>query len=65
MADIQDQKFAELGLHKATSNKGIASYYRDLDKADNDNPILVLLHGYPQSSYMYGNHATLLFILTG
>ncbi|KAL9075841.1 MAG: hypothetical protein Q9157_003851 [Trypethelium eluteriae] len=52
MAHIQEQKFAELGLQKVTSNKGIVSYYRSLNKASDDKPILALLHGYPQSAYM-------------
>jgi hypothetical protein len=52
MADIQDQKFADLGLQKTISNKGIVSYTRGLDKASDKNPVLVLLHGYPQSAYM-------------
>ncbi|KAL9088470.1 MAG: hypothetical protein Q9165_006194 [Trypethelium subeluteriae] len=53
MADIQDQKFTELGLRRDVSNQGVVSYHRSLDKASNDNPILVLLHGYPQSAYIW------------
>ena len=53
MAHIQDQKFAELGLEKSVSEKKITSYHRGLENANRDNPILVLLHGYPQSAYMY------------
>lgn len=53
MAHIQDQKFSELGLEKCVSEKGITSYQRGLEKASYDNPVLVLLHGYPQSAYMY------------
>lgn len=53
MADIQDQKFAKLGLQKAVSNKKIVSYHRALDRANEKNPIIVLIHGYPESAYMY------------
>lgn len=60
MAHIQDQKFAELGFQKAVSTRNIASYHRDLNKASGDNPILVLLHGYPQSAYMYEESPDLL-----
>jgi pimeloyl-ACP methyl ester carboxylesterase len=54
MANIQNQKFVSLGLQKTVSSKGVVSYHTHLDAAAKDNPILVLLHGYPQSSYMYG-----------
>ncbi|KAF1847088.1 alpha/beta-hydrolase [Cucurbitaria berberidis CBS 394.84] len=53
MAHIQDQKFTELGLRKVVSAGKITSYHRDLDKASDGNPILVLLHGYPQSAYIW------------
>ncbi|CAO2655313.1 Nn.00g103770.m01.CDS01 [Neocucurbitaria sp. VM-36] len=53
MAHIQDRKFAGLGLEKAVSGKKIISYHRGLEKASNDNPVLVLLHGYPQSAYIW------------
>jgi hypothetical protein len=53
MAGIQDKKFTELGLQKAISNQGIVSYNRGLEKGNDKNPIIVLLHGYPESSYMY------------
>lgn len=53
MAHIQDQKFATLGLEKVVSEGNITSYHRGLRNANRDNPILVLLHEYPQSAYMY------------
>ena len=56
MAHIQDQKFAKLGFQKSISSKKIVSYHRDLEKTNDNNPILVLLHGYPQSAYMCENH---------
>ena len=65
MAHIQDQKFAELGLQKAISNQKIVSYHQNLDKADHDSPILVLLHGYPQSAYMCANYHFPPSFLTG
>lgn len=52
MAQIQDQKFTALGLQKTVSTKKVVSYHRDLEKANSESPILVLLHGYPQSAYM-------------
>ena len=52
MANIQDQKFVDLGLQKTISAKGVVSYHKHLDAAAKNNPILVLLHGYPQSAYM-------------
>jgi len=52
MAHIQDQKFTELGLKKSVSTKKVVSYHQGLAKAGDGNPILVLLHGYPQSAYM-------------
>ena len=64
MAHVQDQKFTELGLQKTISNKKVVSYNRDLEKADGDNPILVLLHGYPQSAYMCENHQSTCSFLT-
>ena len=60
MAHIQDQTFAKLGLQKAVSEKKIVSYHRGLENASGENPILVLLHGYPQSAYLYENY--LIFI---
>ena len=53
MAHIQDQKFLELGLEKSTSSKGVVSYHNHIAKATLSNPILVLLHGYPNSAYLW------------
>ena len=53
-AQIQDQKFSALGLSKMIVNDAqVCSYSRGLGAASEKNPILVLIHGYPQSSYMY------------
>jgi pimeloyl-ACP methyl ester carboxylesterase len=53
MAHIQDQKFAGLGFQRSTSSKGTVSYHKDLSKANNAVPILVLLHGYPNSAFLW------------
>lgn len=51
---IQDDKFKSLGLQKTTVNKEqVVTYSRALGAASEKNPVLVLLHGYPQSSFMY------------
>jgi hypothetical protein len=50
---IQDTKFDSLGLSKSIVNKEkVCCYTRSLENASDDNPILVLIHGYPQSAYM-------------
>lgn len=50
---IQDDKFDSLGFSKAIVNKEhVCSYSRALGAVSEKNPILVLIHGYPQSSYM-------------
>ena len=50
---IQDNKLKSLGLQKMTVNREqIISYSRGLGSASEQNPVLVLIHGYPQSSYM-------------
>jgi pimeloyl-ACP methyl ester carboxylesterase len=50
----QDAKFAELGLTKTIVNaEQVCVYSRGLGSVSEDNPVLVLLHGYPQSSYLY------------
>jgi pimeloyl-ACP methyl ester carboxylesterase len=50
--EIQDQKFHALGFSKYTARgTGICCYRRNLHR--NRRPILVLIHGYPQSSYMW------------
>jgi hypothetical protein len=49
----QDDKFHNLGLTKAVVNKEqVNCYSRALDTASTENPILVLIHGYPQSAFM-------------
>lgn len=53
MAHIQDQKFADLGFQRHTSSKGTVSYHRNLTKANSAVPILVLLHGYPNSAFLW------------
>ncbi len=51
---IQDEKFSSLGLRKMVVNKEqVSCYSRALGTASKDNPILVLIHGYPQSAYEY------------
>ncbi|PVH92407.1 alpha/beta-hydrolase [Periconia macrospinosa] len=64
----QDKKFASLGLSKPTAGaegvakreekgggEGINAYTHNLSSSSPSNPVLVLLHGYPQSSYMWRN----------
>ncbi|KAF2674847.1 alpha/beta-hydrolase [Microthyrium microscopicum] len=52
MAEIQDAKYEQLGLSKTVSQVGgINAYHRNLDKISSTNPLLVLIHGYPQSAY--------------
>ncbi|KAF2148777.1 alpha/beta-hydrolase, partial [Myriangium duriaei CBS 260.36] len=60
MAEIQDRKFKELGFQKVNTTKGVVSYSQNLEKAASDNPIIILLHGYPQSSYIWRLIAPLL-----
>ncbi|KAF2676335.1 alpha/beta-hydrolase [Lentithecium fluviatile CBS 122367] len=51
---IQDEKFKSLGLDKKVVNaEQVCSYSRNLGAATDKNPVLVLIHGYPQSSYMW------------
>lgn len=55
---IQTAKFLSLGLKQSKSpfQKGeegfVNAYERNLNDASEGNPVLVLLHGYPQSAYM-------------
>lgn len=50
---MQDQKFRELGLTKTIVNdEEVCTYSRGLASVSEKNPVLVLLHGYPQSSYL-------------
>jgi pimeloyl-ACP methyl ester carboxylesterase len=60
MAHIQDQKFADLGFRRSTSSKGTVSYHKDLSKANNAVPILVLLHGYPNSAFLWRHVVSLI-----
>jgi hypothetical protein len=53
MTEIQDRVFAELGLNRSIAGDGVVSYHRLLDQATPKNPILALIHGYPQSAYEY------------
>lgn len=49
----QDDKFDSLGLTKTVVNaEQVNCYHRGLDTASTTNPILVLIHGYPQSAFM-------------
>jgi pimeloyl-ACP methyl ester carboxylesterase len=51
---IQDEKLSSLGLSKAVVNKEqVVCYSRGLENVSEKNPVLVLIHGYPESSYMY------------
>ncbi|KAF1925808.1 alpha/beta-hydrolase [Didymella exigua CBS 183.55] len=57
----QDEKFSSLGFSKAIVNKEqVCSYSRALGTVSEKNPILVLIHGYPQSSYMWRHFIPLL-----
>ncbi|KAF2093653.1 alpha/beta-hydrolase [Rhizodiscina lignyota] len=52
--DIQDKGFSDLGLTKHTvGSPSLCCYARNLDQASANNPILVLIQGYPQTSYMW------------
>ncbi|KAF3007522.1 hypothetical protein E8E13_006013 [Curvularia kusanoi] len=58
---IQDEKFKSLGFSKAIVNKEqVNCYSRGLGTVSDKNPILVLVHGYPQSSYMWRHFIPLL-----
>lgn len=48
----QNQKLSSLGLTKTVVNaEHVNTYSRGLGSVSEDNPVLVLIHGYPQSSY--------------
>lgn len=52
--ELQDGRLSSLGLSKAIVNQErVACYSRFLGSVSNKNPVLVLIHGYPQSSYMW------------
>jgi hypothetical protein len=53
MAEIQNSKFQELGLARSTSKDGVVAYHRHLETKSRGVPILLLIHGYPQSAYEY------------
>jgi hypothetical protein len=50
--NIQNDKFSSLGFKAVQNGAKLLSYSRGLDSVSEKNPILVLVHGYPQSSYM-------------
>jgi pimeloyl-ACP methyl ester carboxylesterase len=60
MAEIQDQSFQALGFRKSRSSDGIVGYHKDLSDIDVNTPILVLLHGYPNSAYLWRHVVPLL-----
>ncbi|KAF2661791.1 alpha/beta-hydrolase [Lophiostoma macrostomum CBS 122681] len=50
----QDAKLKDLGLSKTTVNaEQVNTYSRNLGSVSEDNPVLVLIHGYPQSAYLW------------
>ncbi|KAF3003102.1 hypothetical protein E8E13_008114 [Curvularia kusanoi] len=53
MAEIQDQSFRALGFQKSRSSNGVVGYHKNLHASSLDTPILVLLHGYPNSAYLW------------
>ncbi|KAL5120742.1 hypothetical protein ACEQ8H_001222 [Pleosporales sp. CAS-2024a] len=50
---MQNEKFNSLGLQSVTDDDGVVSYSRGLESVSEKNPILVLIHGYPSSAYMW------------
>jgi hypothetical protein len=49
---IQDDKFSSLGLTKTVIDTvHLCCYTRSLENTSEKNPVLVLIHGYPQSAY--------------
>ncbi|KAF2124180.1 alpha/beta-hydrolase [Dothidotthia symphoricarpi CBS 119687] len=57
----QDEKMSSLGLTKTiVNNEKVCCYSRDLGAVSKKNPVLVLVHGYPQSSYMWRHFIPLL-----
>ncbi|KAJ4374970.1 hypothetical protein N0V83_002049 [Neocucurbitaria cava] len=58
---IQDDKLSSLGLNKMVVNKEqVTTYSRALGVASEKNPILVLIHGYPESAFMWRHLVPLL-----
>jgi pimeloyl-ACP methyl ester carboxylesterase len=60
MAEVQDQSFQTLGFHKSRSSDGVVGYHKNLSDIDVNTPILVLLHGYPNSAYLWRHVVPLL-----
>ncbi|KAF2491323.1 alpha/beta-hydrolase [Lophium mytilinum] len=59
--EIQDQFMSRNGLNKRTVNDpAVCTYSRGLDSISATNPAFVLLHGYPQSAYMWRHIVPLL-----
>jgi alpha-beta hydrolase superfamily lysophospholipase len=54
MAEQQNSAFKELGLVQSVSKDGVSAYHRHLEASGHEKPVLVLVHGYPQSAYEYG-----------
>jgi len=56
-ADVEATKFSHHGLTKSVltlaSGAQVCSYIRGLHDASQRTPILVLIHGYPQTSYLW------------
>lgn len=51
--DIQDRSFEKLGLKKQNiGSPELIAYTRNIEQASSSNPIWLLIHGYPQTSYM-------------
>jgi hypothetical protein len=50
---VQNDKFSSLGFKTVTDSEQLVSYSRGLESVSEKNPILVLIHGYPSSAYMY------------
>ncbi|KAF1915978.1 Alpha/Beta hydrolase protein [Ampelomyces quisqualis] len=50
---VQNDKFSNLGFRSVTDSDQIVSYSRGLDSFSDKNPIMVLVHGYPSSAYMW------------
>ncbi|KAH8820129.1 putative Fluoroacetate dehalogenase [Xylogone sp. PMI_703] len=58
-ADIDHMRSLGLAISNPGQQTGIFSYHRGLDGAG-DRPILVLIHGYPQSNFMWRHIVPLL-----
>ncbi|KAF2811892.1 alpha/beta-hydrolase [Mytilinidion resinicola] len=59
--EIQDQFMTHNGLRKShVNNPAVCTYSRGLEHISATNPALVLLHGYPQSAYIWRHMIPLL-----